>query len=181
MGKNVIYTYSCDDCEKNFNTPDEVLSLHGDIKNGEDKIFIDSVVEKDKIFCKNCFINKILGQDKKTCNTNTKQEIVKKEVKIKPVVDFVVLRKIETIEDENVFIEYLGHLSRENFAQIYKKSLIGCYYPIEDSIDFNVYDSECEIDVIYKAFAGVPQIKKVMAFLTNQSFAYTDKNNLTDN
>jgi len=179
MGKNIIYTYSCDSCKTNFNSPDEVLSLHGDIRNGEEKVILtDSHTIMMGLFCKQCFIDKILGrnpEDRTMCANNL---INIEQEKIDEIFvdnsEYITLRKIETIKDEDEFIKELGHVSRDNFKKLYNLSLIGCYYPIEEPCTFKPDTGLCDVTLIYAAFAGIPQTKIIKAYVLTQ-FAYAEK------
>lgn len=159
MGKNIIYTYSCDSCNIDFSSPDDVLCIEK-ITNGVGDIVFDDL---SQMLCKNCLVN-IFTKNKKVI------DIVKVVEFSNAISDsYKVLRKIDSVDDEDEFITFLGHLSRENFFKIHNKSLIGCYYPTEEEY-LTESLSNCyrtEINVIYKALAGIPQLKKISVLVNN--------------
>lgn len=159
MGKNIIYTYSCDSCNIDFSSPDDVLCIEN-ITNGVGDVIFDNL---GQMLCKNCLVN-IITKNKTDVICTTTSEIINTTS-----CEYKVLHKIDNDQDEAAFIEFLGHLSKENFIKIYNKSLITCYYPTEEeptSSDLsNCYQTE--IKVIYKALAGTPQIKTIKSFVNN--------------
>jgi hypothetical protein len=177
MGRVIIYTYSCDSCKSNFKHPDQVLHLKGELLDGDDNVFYEE--QPDIYVCRKCFAEKILKYTKssKTCEVTPNRK--EKEVVEQVVEDisYVTLRRINNEDDENEFIQYLGHVSKDNFKKIYRDELIGTYYPIEEQIDFDVCTcDDQEIDIINKAFAGIPQIKRTVCLVDKQNnLAYIDK------
>lgn len=168
MGKNISYTYNCDNpkCNKTFKSSKDVMRLDDRIVDGEDQV-IFAEGERDKYFCRDCFINRItLG---KKIITDVCKEEIKEEINSAEVLDcvdkeYTTLLKINNEADELTFIQFLGHLSKENFNKLFKKSLVGSYYPVEGNTDIQVNFNNCynaDISVIHTMFAGIPQIKTV--------------------
>lgn len=178
MGRVIIYTYSCDSCKSNFKTPDQVLHLRGELVDGDDNVFYEE--QQDTYLCKKCFAEKILKyKSGKTCEI-TNRKIEKIEEKIEEIIDnpeYITLRRINDEDDEAEFIQYLGHVSKTNFEKVCNKNLIGCYYPIEDAVDFDICTcDEQQIEVIYTVFAGIPQIKSMVCLVDKQNnLAYINK------
>jgi hypothetical protein len=165
MGKKIIF--ECDQCGKEYHSSNQVLILDGIIYNGNDEIIYKD--NKKKIICQSC-ISKICS-----CDTIDNEECVIPQDEVDEqeldLADKTVLRKIENIKDEDTFITYLGHITREQFQKSFNKSLIGMYYPTEEEIgDINI-NSCCNrnLSVIYKVFAGIPQIKEI------ECIVYKDK------
>ena len=169
MGKNVIYSYSCDKCSKIFKSPKEVMRLDTQLLDGENEMLYDEQ-EWDKFFCKDCFINRLFGVSKTIVCENKIIETDQVEINETPVIEYSTLLKINSEKDELTFINFLGHLSKESFNKLYNKSLIGVYFTVEGCVDVNL--NECysgEIKIIDKMIAGIPQIKTVNAYINDEN------------
>jgi hypothetical protein len=181
MGKNIIYTFSCDKCKKIFKDPKDVMRLKGSIMDGEDEtIYIEKT--DGECFCKECFINRIFKTESKrlVCENNIQiTDTIPEEV---PTAEYATLLKIVTEKDELTFIQFLGHVSKENFNKLCNKSLIGAYYPVEECVEIDLlscYNSP--IQLVYKMFAGIPQIKTVDAYVDdNNNVAFILKSQLEE-
>jgi hypothetical protein len=179
MGKNVIYTYSCDNCKADFKSPNDVISINGFIVNGEnERIYLDLINQTD-VLCKRCFAN-IITQGVACKVIEPPPVVIPKQEIPKEDIDYVTLRKIETNKDEQEFVKELGHVSMENFRKLCSLNLIGCYYPIDEPCALqSPCPYECDATVIYAALAGIPQTKTTKVFYDNKSpFAYIERSKL---
>lgn len=180
MGKNIIYTYSCDNCKADFKSPDDVISVEGKLVNGEGEELFSDVLKNGDILCKKCLIGIINNSLICEIIEDIKDNVTIKKIE-KPKEEFITLRRIETLKDEDTFIGHIGHLSRENFEKIYSKSLLGCYYPTDEEFNNMDFIQTCDENVIYKVFAGIPQIKTFkLYFGKDRSLAYANKSILLD-
>jgi len=159
MGKKVVF--ECDSCHQEYKIPDQVLIVDGVILNGSDEIIYKDT--KKKIICKNCLVNLVKNND---CDIEDELEDMldtDENIEEESLEDKIVLQIINNEKDETSFINYLGYVTKDAFTKIYSKSLIGCYYPIEESIE-NITGiiGNCSLNtvpVIHRVLAGIPQIK----------------------
>jgi len=181
MGRIVVF--QCDSCHQEYKIPDQVLIVDGVILNGSDEIIYKD--NKKKIICKNCLVNLVKNND---CDIEDELEDMldsDEDIEQESLEDKVVLQIINNEKDEASFINYLGYVTKEAFVKIYSKSLIGCYYPIEESIE-NITSviGNCSLDmvpVIHRVLAGIPQIKMLeVTLIKNKKIALINKKYLEE-
>lgn len=161
MGKIIVYM--CDFCESTFKDPNQIIIINGKVFNGDEKKIYEN---NEKAVCSNC-IKEVLFENN-VCNyqNNGKIEIGDTDSEIKETKDIinyddhVFLYKIENENEEQSLIEYLGHVSKDNFNKLYNKSLIGCYFPLDEKDTTLDFCKNRKIKIIYNVFAGVPQVRE---------------------
>jgi len=168
VGKVTIY--QCDYCNQNYNSPSQVMSIDGDILDGNDTVIIEE--SKGKLICIKCLIDKL-----QSIKDFIVDETVEEEIGLPP--NWKLLKKISTKKEEEDFINLIGHVSRDSFDKVYNKSLIGHYYPLElddgENIDVDDFGKKRIVDVIYKVFASIPQVKKMSVLANSENFAIADE------
>lgn len=174
MGKVTIY--QCDICNEQYTLSSQVMSVNGDILNGDDQIVIEG--DKNKLICINCLISKLESfREDEIFLSEEKQDI---ETDEKSPKDLKILKRISNEKEEGEFIRVIGHSSRDSFERVYKGSLIDYYYPVElddnETINIEEYTKKRSVNVIYKIFASIPQVKKVNVFIHDKkNLAVTDE------
>jgi len=177
MGRIVVF--QCDSCHQEYKIPDQVLIVDGVILNGSDEIIYKD--NKKKIICKNCLVNLVKNND---CDIEDELEDMldsDEDIEEESLEDKIVLQMINNEKDEMSFINYLGYLTKDAFTKIYEKSLIGCYYPIEENLDeITKSTTNCNyldvVPVIYRVLAGIPQIKMLeVNLIKNKKIALINK------
>jgi len=173
MGKLTIY--QCDICNEQYTLSSQVMSVNGDILNGDDQIVIKG--DKDKLICINCLISKLESFREDEVFLSEEKNIIEEKESSK---DFKLLKKISNEKEEGEFIRIIGHSSRDSCERVYKGSLIDYYYPVEledgETIVEEEYTRKRSVNVIYKVFASIPQVKKINALVhEKRSLAITDE------
>jgi hypothetical protein len=171
MGK--VTVYQCDSCGSNYKKPSDVITVDGDIYDGDGNIIHNG--DKDEITCRKCF-QALFELELKEAESNHKSkqdvDIIEEDPTLKDLNDCILLKKICDEKDESDFIHFIGHVSRDSFEKIYSDSLIKSYYPIDfdsyEDLKIESFDKEKSISVINKVFASVPQIKQLRALLYDQ-------------
>jgi hypothetical protein len=177
MGK--ITVYQCDNCLKEFKTSSDVLCIDGNILNGDGYIAISG--DTNSLICIDCF-NKLLGLVPKKVDS---KELPVEETKESTIINKIFLKRINDEKEEDEFIKNIGHLTRDSFESVCKSNLINHYYPVVieegEAINHSAYKKTKTVSVIYKVFASIPQIKKIVVFLNeNEDSALVDPIYLED-
>lgn len=174
MAKKVIY--NCENCSYETKDPNTIFHLDGKILNGEQEILSED--HSEKMLCSECLFNYIGIFNRNSQKENSRIEIQEEQV----LQSQQVFKKISTIEEENELIRHLGFSSNESFKNVYDKSLLNLYYPIEDDegqfdrASFGNQLDHKEVQLMFKVFAGIPQIKKIKIHVNDEyGIGFLDK------